>query len=127
MIQIGFGACFAISTQFSDMPWIAFGWLMATGFFSKSVTSQFWTIPPLLFSPGVAGGARGFINAIGNLGGLVAPWVVGWLTTLYGNTKYGVIFLGCCLVLGGLLSYLLPGVTAGKSADQSAAAKPAQA
>jgi nitrate/nitrite transporter NarK len=53
------------------------------GFFLQSAAGVFWTIPARLFSAEMAGGARGVINALGNLGGFCGPYAVGVLITLY--------------------------------------------
>jgi len=73
----------------------------------------FWAIPSLIFSPGVAGGARGIINGIGNLGGFCGPVLVGWVTARTGSMTFGIYGLSIVSVLGGILAMLLPRITAG--------------
>jgi sugar phosphate permease len=121
--QFGFGICFFLATQFPKHIWVSYALLVATGLFTKAVSSNFWTIPPLLFPPGIAGGARGIINAIGNLGGFLGPFMVGWIGTLFGM-KVGIYALVFFLIAGGILTMFLPEVTAGrkKSLADSAAA-----
>jgi nitrate/nitrite transporter NarK len=43
-----------------------------------------------------AGGAMGLINGVGNLGGFVGPYVVGYIDTTTGSFTGGFLFLGCC-------------------------------
>jgi MFS family permease len=110
----GFAFCFWFSTLFPQHIWLSFALLVLTGVFTKSMQAPFWVIPPLLFPPGLAGGSRGIINALGNLGGFLGPALVGWLTTRTGSMRAGIYGLAASLLLGTALTMLLPRVTAGK-------------
>ncbi len=123
--QFGFGICFFLATQFPEQIWISYGFLVLTGVFTKAVSSNFWTMPALLFPPGIAGGARGIINAIGNLGGFFGPALVGWLSTLFGM-KFGIYSLVFFLLAGGVLTMFLPDITAGKLVNKATTAPPVQ-
>lgn len=111
---VGFGGCFWFSTLFPRHIWFSFALLVLTGVFTKSMQAPFWAIPPLLFHPGLSGGARGVINALGNFGGFLGPALVGWLATRTGNMTTGIYSLAFFLLLGAALTMLLPRVTAGK-------------
>lgn len=110
-------ACFGIglwlSTLFPENIWVSYGMLVVTGFFIKSMPSSFWTMIPMLFPSGIAGGARGIINAFGNFGGFMGPYLVGWVAASY-NMKIGIYSLAFSLLLGAILTIFLPAVTAGK-------------
>ncbi|CUH94598.1 hypothetical protein P22_0664 [Propionispora sp. 2/2-37] len=117
----GFGCCLLLAVLSADNIWLSYSFLVVTGFFNKSMNSPFWSMAPSLFPPGIAGGARGFINSFGNLGGFVGPTLVGWLTAFSGNMMIGLYGLIGMLLLGALLTMLLPPVTAGftkKEADE---------
>jgi MFS-type transporter involved in bile tolerance (Atg22 family) len=88
--------------------------LVFTGFFLKAMQSPFWAMPALLFPPGFSGGARGFINAVGNLGGFVGPLLVGWSVTLTGKMQYGSYCLVLALLAGTGITLLLPPLTTGR-------------
>ncbi|MDR3560928.1 MAG: MFS transporter [Negativicutes bacterium] len=111
-------ACFGIglwlSTLFPDNMWFSYGLLVVTGLFIKSMPSSFWTMIPLLFPAGIAGGTRGIINAFGNLGSFLGPYMVGWIATAY-DMKIGMYSLVFSLLLGAALTMLLPAVTGGKA------------
>jgi len=109
-----FGIGLLLSTVFPDDIWISYGMLVATGFFIKSMPSSFWTMIPMLFSPGVAGGTRGIINAFGNIGGFLGPYLVGWIAASY-DMKMAIYGLAGSLLLGAVVTFLLPSVTSGKS------------
>lgn len=103
----GFAICLLLSVKFSSMIWISYAFLVGCGFFLQAAAGVFWTIPPRLFSPEVAGGARGVINGIGNLGGFVGPYLVGFLIQLY-DYDMGIYGLVALLFIGAALTISLP-------------------
>jgi MFS family permease len=111
--MISFAVCFFVATEFKSIMWLSFLLLVMSGFFIKPTTGIFWTMPPLLFPTGVAGGVRGVIVAFGNLGGFVGPFIVGWITTRYHNSDYGIMALVCFLLVGALVTMTMPKITAG--------------
>ena len=90
-----------------DFTWLSYLALVGCGFFLQSAAGVFWTIPARLFSAEMAGGARGVINALGNLGGFCGPYIVGVLITLYSKDA-GVYCLAVSLFIAALLGFLLP-------------------
>jgi sugar phosphate permease len=64
----------------------------------------FWAAGSQAMPVAVAGAAMGFINAVGNLGGFVGPYVGGFLQDASGGSFFTAsIFLAVCLVLAGLV------------------------
>jgi MFS family permease len=112
---LGFAICFLLSTLCKGEIWVSYGFLIACGFFMQSASGVFWTIPPLIFPAEVAGGARGIINALGNLGGFIGPFAVGWLRMSFHSYDAGVYFLTAALLAGYLLSLCLPACTTGQA------------
>lgn len=68
----------------------------------RSVMSVFWAIPPIFLGSAAAAGIA-LINALGNLGGFVGPWVMGWLKGSTGNYTAGLLVLATALVLEAML------------------------
>jgi MFS family permease len=110
--MIGFAICLLLSVQFKNHIWVSFSFLIGCGVFLQAASSIFWTIPPLLFTADIAGGARGAINALGNLGGFLGPYLVGWLTTNF-NQSIGIYSLVFFLAMGFILTLTLPTNTSG--------------
>ena len=81
--------------------------LVVCGFFLKSATSPFWSMPGRIASPEVAGSARGVINGLGNLGGFCGPYLVGVMIYLYGQ-NVAVCALAGSLIIAGTITFLLP-------------------
>jgi ACS family tartrate transporter-like MFS transporter len=73
----------------------------------------FWALPGSFLTEVAAAGAIALINSVGNLGGFVGPYVVGFLKNATGTFTGGAVFLVICLVVAGLLPALLrrPGHT----------------
>lgn len=110
--MLGFAICLVLSVQTQNNIWVSFAFLSGCGVFLQSASSIFWTIPPILFSSDMAAGARGVINALGNLGGFIGPYMVGWLTYRF-NSNVGIYSLVVFLALGFVLTMSLPAETAG--------------
>ncbi|WP_029422679.1 MFS transporter [Alicyclobacillus macrosporangiidus] len=113
--MIGFAICLLLSVWTKNHIWVSFAFLVGCGVFLQAASPTFWTIPPLLFTPEVAGGARGIINALGNLGGFLGPYIVGLLTSIAGSNA-GIYGLAVFLALGFLLTLTLPSKVSGKPA-----------
>lgn len=103
-----FALCLFLSVTLRENIWLSFAALVGCGVFLQSAAGVFWTIPAKLFSAEVAGGARGVINALGNLGGFCGPYFVGVLISQY-NQSVGVYSLALSVALAALLAVLLPG------------------
>ncbi|WP_075256816.1 MFS transporter [Herbaspirillum camelliae] len=73
----------------------------------SSVRTCFYSIPATFLSKEAVAGGLAFINAVGSLGGLVGPAMVGWLRDVTGSFKAGLIGMGAMLVLATLLTLVL--------------------
>jgi MFS family permease len=105
---IGLAASLLFSVLLKDHVWLSFACLVLAGGFLQSAASVFWTIPPLLFPANVAGGVRGAINALGNLGGFLGPYLLGLFKDWSGSTDAGVLTLVAFLLVSAAITYTLP-------------------
>jgi sugar phosphate permease len=112
LTECGFALFCLLAALFSNHIWLSYSFIVMTGMFTKAPAAIFWVLPRTLFQPGVSGTARGFINAVGCLGGLVGPFLVGWMSTLF-SMKAGMFCLVGFLFAGGFLALTLPDITAG--------------
>jgi len=69
-------------------------------------SSHPWLISQTLAGPAAAGRWSGMQNAVGNLGGVVAPWVTGRIVQNHGHFVYAFAVVSIVLSLGAA-SYLL--------------------
>jgi MFS family permease len=69
----------------------------------------FWTIPQQAFSGLAIAGGIAAINTVGQLSGMVAPLLVGYLNDLTGNTYMGMLALApFCLICVGVILWGVP-------------------
>ncbi|MDD1687531.1 MFS transporter [Methanoregula sp.] len=64
----------------------------------------FWTLPAIFLAEAAAAVGIAAVNSVGNLGGFIGPSIVGLLTGMTGSTSAGLVALGACLVLTGILT-----------------------
>ncbi|MEF3099400.1 MFS transporter [Raoultella terrigena] len=102
-----FAAALVASVLLRDHVVAAYIALVICGFFLKSATSPFWSMPGRIASAEVAGSARGVINGLGNLGGFCGPYLVGVMIYLYGQ-NVAVCALAGSLLIAGTMTFLLP-------------------
>jgi nitrate/nitrite transporter NarK len=68
----------------------------------------FWASASRAMPVVVAGSAMGLINAVGNLGGFVGPYVGGFLQDVtHGSFMATSVFLAACLLAAGLVMLTL--------------------
>lgn len=97
-----------LATQYTG-PNIALGIAM----FSIALTGingrlgAFWALPAAFLGGTTAAAAIGAINSIGNVGGFVGPYIVGFLSTKTGHYEAGVAFLIGSAFVGALATLLI--------------------
>jgi len=68
----------------------------------------FWALPPAILAGTSAAACIGAINCVGNLGGFVGPYVLGFLSTHSGGSySSGVLFLSVTAVAAAILVVLV--------------------
>jgi len=65
----------------------------------------FWPMPTEFLTGPAAAGGIAMINAIGNLGGFVGPYVLGWLKDATGTYEAGIYFLAACAVTSAAITF----------------------
>jgi len=66
----------------------------------------FWPLPSTFLSGTAAAGGIALINAIGNLGGFVGPYVVGWIKDSTNSYAAGLYFLAACALASGVITFV---------------------
>ena len=67
----------------------------------------FWGLPTAFLSGTAAAGGIALINSIGNLGGFVGPYLMGWFKDLTGNYSAGLRVLAGAFIAGGVMALCL--------------------
>ena len=63
----------------------------------------FWAIPAAFLTESAAAAAIGLINSVGNLGGFVGPYIVGYLNNKTNSFYAGIIYLSCSALIAAFL------------------------
>jgi D-galactonate transporter len=66
-----------------------------------------WPIPSSFLTGSAAAAGIAAINSIGNLSGFAGPFVMGYLRDTTGDFTAGLLLLGACALVGGLVALLL--------------------
>ncbi|HEY0525852.1 MAG TPA: MFS transporter [Stellaceae bacterium] len=65
----------------------------------------FWPMPSAFLTGTAAAGGIALVNSIGNLGGYVGPFIVGWIKDSTGSFEAGLYFLAASALLSGIIAY----------------------
>jgi len=99
-------ACLALSAWLGTSAWslVAIS-VAAIGLYAQAVC--FWSLPPLMLRGIASAAAIAAINATGNLGGFLGPYIVG--ITARGGTDFtsGLYLMAGCALLSAGLSFVL--------------------
>jgi ACS family tartrate transporter-like MFS transporter len=63
----------------------------------SAAKAPMWSLPTQFLSGSAAAAGIALVNTIGNLGGSVGPFVIGWLKDLTGGYGAGLVFIGAAL------------------------------
>ena len=67
----------------------------------------FWSMPTTILCESAAAACFGLINSIGQIGGVVGPYTIGYLNDKTGSLNAAFAFIGGCYVLAaGVVSFL---------------------
>jgi MFS transporter, ACS family, tartrate transporter len=69
----------------------------------KAYMPAFWAMPSLILSESAAAGSVGLINSLGNLGGFVGPFVLGYAETATHSFVPGLVYLCCSMVVSATI------------------------
>jgi len=72
-----------------------------------SYMPAFWALPTLFLTEAAAAACIGLINSVGNLGGFVGPYVVGYINKHTGSFYGGMIYLSISALIAALLVQLV--------------------
>jgi MFS transporter, ACS family, tartrate transporter len=66
----------------------------------------FWPLPSTFLCGTAAAGGIALINSIGNLGGFVGPYAVGWIKEATGSYEVGLYFLAACALASAIIAFV---------------------
>ena len=98
------GVVAMVAGQLIDSPLVNIALLCVVAMGLYAPYGSFWAIPAEMLRIEVLAFALGLINALGNLGGFLGPYTVGWLTEQTGSDASGYYALAGILAIGALLT-----------------------
>lgn len=72
-----------------------------------STTAIFWTLPGRFLVGSSAAAGIALINSVGNLGGYLGPFGIGYLKNITGSLASGLYFLTLVMILGVILTLII--------------------
>jgi len=72
-----------------------------------AVVPTFWTLPTGFLTGSAAAGGIALINSIGNLGGFVGPYAIGWIKDATGDVTLGLVVLAAGSIMAGVVAFLM--------------------
>jgi MFS family permease len=79
--------------------------ICAVGLYAAAAT--FWTLPTGFLTGSAAAGGIALIISIGNLGGFVGPYAIGWIKDATGEITLGLVVLAACSIMAGVVTFLM--------------------
>jgi ACS family tartrate transporter-like MFS transporter len=92
------------------------------GIYAAVATS--WTLPTAFLTGTAAAGGLALINSIGNLGGFVGPYFMGWIKTATGDYSVALLIIGIGLALAGLIALTMRQAVADEHPVAAARSRP---
>jgi ACS family tartrate transporter-like MFS transporter len=125
---------FFVACLLATVGLIAVGWLsgsywaiVAMSFAAIGIYGSkpaFWPLPSAFLTGAAAAGGIALVNSIGNLGGFIGPYVVGWIKDTTGSFEAGLYFLAACALASALLAFF--GLQPAQVEERAAALEPAE-
>lgn len=98
------GAAGFLAAAVAEQPAVTLAMFTIAALGIYAALPVFWGRPAALLSGAAAAGGIALINSIGNLGGYIGPFAVGWLHDRTGSYAAGMIALAVGLFVAGLLA-----------------------
>ena len=102
------GAAGFLASAIVTDPWLSLVALTCGAVGIYAALPVFWTLPTVALSGTAAASGIALINSVGNLGGYLGPYAVGWLKDWSGGYAAGMLFLSGALLMSGLLDLVSP-------------------
>jgi len=102
------GISLILSVVLSSHFWISYAFMCLAIPGPFAAMAPFWAIPAETLPRAVMAVVIGLVNAFGNLGGFVGPYITGWLKNEYQSITLPFIVLGFAMLGCVGLAFLLP-------------------
>jgi MFS transporter, ACS family, tartrate transporter len=96
-----------IAAAYISSPTLAAIALIVCAMGTLAALPTFWTLPTGFLTGSAAAGGIALINSIGNLGGFVGPYAIGWIKDATGETTLGLVVLAAGPIMAGVVTFLM--------------------
>jgi ACS family tartrate transporter-like MFS transporter len=120
-ISVAFFGLIAL-TMTSNL-WLSLAYICISTAAIYCFVGTFWTLPNLFLSEATAAVGIAIINSVGNLGGFLGPYAVGFLKDATGSTNAGMYFLASFALMATLSILAIPAKNADTRALKTADAR----
>jgi MFS transporter, ACS family, tartrate transporter len=103
VIPYALGCAGLIWTGDARAAWAVVAALTLVSLGSHGTKGPFWALPGMFLSGDNAAAGIGWINSMGNIGGLIGPWLIGWIKGRSGSYAGGLDLVGAMLALSAVL------------------------
>lgn len=100
------GALGFLGSAYFTNPYLSLAALTCGAIGIYAALPVFWTLPTLTLAGTAAASGIALINSVGNLGGYLGPYAVGWLKDWTGGYSAGLLVLSGAMFVSGLLVLL---------------------
>jgi ACS family tartrate transporter-like MFS transporter len=100
------GAAGFVLAAVSTSPYVGLAGICIGAAGIWSANTVFWTLPATFLTGAAAAAGIGLINAVGNLGGFVGPYLIGWIREALGGFSPAMYCLAGFLTVHGCITYL---------------------
>ncbi|MEH2321753.1 MFS transporter [Nostoc sp.] len=101
------GAFGLVLSAYSHQPVTALASLSLAALGIWGALGPFWALPTSFLSGTAAAGSLALINSVGNLGGFVAPYVIGLIKDATNSFTGGLLVMAAGLLVGGILTLVV--------------------
>jgi len=99
---------FVLTVIAPQTPAVSLVMLSIAAFGIWGTLGPFWAMPTALLRGTAAAGGIAIVNSIGNIGGFVGPFAIGWVRDATGSFESGLLALAGVLVVGAAIAIGLP-------------------
>ncbi len=101
------GAAGFAASAYTSSPWIGIVSLSIATMGIIAGYAVFWVIPGTFLSGMAAAGGLALINSMGNVGGFLAPFTIGWIRQETGSFTYALLVLAGGMAAAGVIALLI--------------------
>lgn len=87
----------------------------------SAAKAPLWSMPSMFLTGASAAAGIAMINSIGNLGGFIGPFLIGWMKQRWGSYTGGLMAVGALLALSAAAMLALSAALARREPEQNAA------